>query len=113
MKFRRALEPAIAPPSSTTITASNVLRAPGNLLIGFSGGMCSSVLLDLVHRSYMSDAAPPGADGKQRNRGKNAPQRRKDVWQKVRVAYVEMCAAFPGVFTRSTLIRHSDLILIL
>ncbi|KAI0775303.1 hypothetical protein BD413DRAFT_471374 [Trametes elegans] len=89
-KFRRALEPTINPkpdgPRRTT------LKPAGNLLIGFSGGLGSSVLLDLIHRCYIAlDKSTMPADG-----GRDHP-RHERVWKKVTVCYVEVCDAFPGM----------------
>ncbi|KDQ15957.1 hypothetical protein BOTBODRAFT_31411 [Botryobasidium botryosum FD-172 SS1] len=101
IKFRRGLESTLLPDPSSDPSLRNVLKASGNLLIGLSGGLGSTVLLDLVHRSYNSTSSSSGQDGKPRNRGKQAPQRRKDVWNKVMVGYVEMCAAYPGTKDRT------------
>lgn len=87
-KFRRALEPSVnAKPDGPRRTA---LKPTGDLLIGFSGGLGSTVLLDLVHRCYVSpDELAAPVDG-----GRDHP--RKDrVWKKVTVCYVETCDIFP------------------
>lgn len=68
------------------------LKPTGNLLVGFSGGLGSSVLLELVHRCYVAlDKTTMPADG-----GSHHP-RHERVWKKVTVCYVEVCDAFPGV----------------
>lgn len=89
-KFRRALEPTVNPkPDGPRRTA---LKPTGNLLVGFSGGLGSSVLLDMVHRCYVAlDKTTMPADG-----GSHHP-RHERVWKKVTVCYVEVCDAFPGV----------------
>lgn len=99
-KFRRSLEPYInAKPDGPRKTA---LKPTGDLLIGFSGGPGSSVLLDLIHRTYISpDLGQTNPQG-----GRDHP--RKDrVWKRVNVCYVEVAAAFPQVgrfsFYRGTL----------
>ena len=85
-KFRRSLEPFVnEKPDGPRKTA---LKPTGDLLLGYSGGLGSSVLLDLVHRSYISPDLGQG--------GTNHP--RKDrVWKKINVCYVEVCDAFPKV----------------
>ncbi|KAI0649242.1 hypothetical protein C8Q79DRAFT_1085802 [Trametes meyenii] len=98
-KFRRTLEPNVNPkpdgPRRTT------LKPAGNLLVGFSGGLGSSVLLDLVHRCYVAlDKSTMPADG-----GRDHP-RHERVWKKVTVCYVEVCDAFPGMQDRTDEITH-------
>ncbi|KAF8638253.1 hypothetical protein AX17_002275 [Amanita inopinata Kibby_2008] len=91
-KFKRALDPYIN--AEAGVSRRKSLKASGNLLLGFSGGLNSTVLLDLVNQCYVS---PSGStlDGKPRG-GKDHP-RNGQVWNKVRVCYVETCAAFPGI----------------
>lgn len=85
------------------------LKPAGNLLVGFSGGLGSTVLLDLVHRCYVSmDESTMPVDG-----GKLHP-RHEQVWKKVTVCYVEICDAFPGMQDRTAEIadliaRHKGL----
>ena len=89
-KFRRALEPNVNPkPDGPRKTA---LRPAGNLLVGFSGGLGSSVLVDLVHRCYIAlDKSTMPAEG-----GRDHP-RHERVWKKITVCYIEVSDAFPGV----------------
>ena len=89
-KFRRALEPTVNPkPDGPRKTA---LKPAGNLLVGFSGGLGSSVLVELVHRCYVAfDQTTMPAEG-----GRDHP-RHERVWKKITVCYVEVCDAFPGV----------------
>ncbi|KAI0833342.1 hypothetical protein BC628DRAFT_1307910 [Trametes gibbosa] len=93
-KFRRALEPTVNPkPDGPRRTA---LKPTGNLLVGFSGGLGSSSLLDLVHRCYVAlDQSTMPSDG-----GRDHP-RHERIWQKVSVCYIEVCSAFPGMKERS------------
>lgn len=92
-RFRHLLEPSINPvPDGPRRKA---LKASGNLLIGLSGGLGSTVLLDLVNQSYFSTQAPPDNTGKPRG-GKNHP-RNASVWRQAAVCYVETCSAFLGV----------------
>ncbi|KAI0359973.1 hypothetical protein OH77DRAFT_1471896 [Trametes cingulata] len=106
-RFRRALEPTVnAKPDGPRRTA---LKPTGNLLVGFSGGLGSSVLLELVHRCYVAlDKSTMPADG-----GRDHP-RHERVWKKVTVCYVEVCDAFPGMKDRTDEIaqavkRYDDL----
>lgn len=89
-KFRRSLEPYVnAKPDGPRRTA---LKPTGNLLVAFSGGLGSTVLLDLVNRCYVSpDPSLLTADG-----GRDHP-RHERVWKRVFVCYVECCDALPGV----------------
>lgn len=89
-KFRRSLEPSVNErPQGPRRTA---LKPAGNLLVGFSGGLGSTVLLDLVHRCYVSmDQSTMPSDG-----GKQHPRHEK-IWKRVSVCYVEIAGAFPGV----------------
>ncbi|CAL1716186.1 unnamed protein product [Somion occarium] len=97
-KFRRSLEPFVnAKPDGPRRTA---LKPTGDLLIGYSGGLGSSVLLDLVHRCYVL----PEYDRSTAEGGRDHP--RKDrVWRKVNVCYVEVCDAFPGMKDNTESIR--------
>ncbi|KAI0956216.1 hypothetical protein AcV7_006667 [Taiwanofungus camphoratus] len=89
-KFRRSLEPFVNPkPDGPRKTA---LKPAGGLLVGFSGGLGSTVLLDLVHRCYVSmDKATMPTEG-----GRDHP-RHERVWKKVSVCYIEVCDAIPGM----------------
>ncbi|RDB25593.1 Cytoplasmic tRNA 2-thiolation protein 2 [Hypsizygus marmoreus] len=100
VKFRRSLDPSINPlPDGPR---RKLLNASGNLLIGYSGGLGSTVLLDLVNRTYF---APPeeAIDGKPRG-GRDHP-RNTSVWGNGAVCYIETCNAFPGMKDRTQEIR--------
>jgi cytoplasmic tRNA 2-thiolation protein 2 len=92
-KFRRSLEPSInLIPDGPRKKA---LKPSGHLAIGFSGGVSSSVLLDLVDKSYF--ASQTGEDGDLkggRDHPRNDPTR---VWKKTAVIYVEQAAAYSEV----------------
>ncbi|KAG6817681.1 hypothetical protein H0H87_005440 [Tephrocybe sp. NHM501043] len=81
------------------------LKAGGNVLIGLSGGLGSTVLLDLVYRTYFSfhDAPIDEATGKPRG-GKDHP-RNVLVWPKGAVCYVDTSSAFAGTRDRTEEIR--------
>jgi hypothetical protein len=75
-------------------------------MLGISGGLGSSVLLDVVYRTYIARPAHEQADG-----GSEHPRKDK-VWHAIRVAYVEVAGAFSGVralchWTVRALIRTS------
>lgn len=74
-----------------------MLKASGNLLLGFSGGLGSTILLDVIHQHYIAPVTTI-VDGKPKG-GKDHP-RNDQVWGKVYVCYVEPCAAFPEVSIR-------------
>ncbi|EIN04897.1 hypothetical protein PUNSTDRAFT_107745 [Punctularia strigosozonata HHB-11173 SS5] len=92
-KFGKALEPYINPGPHGPRKKS--LNPTGNLCIGYSGGMGSTVLLDLVHRCYFAgrDAADDaegeiGADGGARH------PRHGRVWKHATVCFVDTGAAY-------------------
>jgi len=65
-------------------------------MIGFSGGLGSTVLLDLVSRCYISSNEPLDyVDGNSKPRGGTKHPRNQNVWKEARACYVEMCGAFP------------------
>ncbi|KAK7691100.1 hypothetical protein QCA50_006203 [Cerrena zonata] len=99
-KFRRSLEPFVnAKPDGPRKTA---LKPTGDILVGFSGGLGSSVLLDLIHRSYVSpNLVQTNPEG-----GRDHP--RKDrVWKNVNICYVEVSDAFTQMKDNTEDIRHS------
>ncbi|KAJ7104125.1 hypothetical protein B0H15DRAFT_9205 [Mycena belliarum] len=96
-KFRKTLEPAVNPVPDGP--RKKGLKPAGNLCLGFSGGLGSSVLLDLVSRSYFSTYAGEDAKG-----GTDHP-RNTSVWKKATVCYVEICGALPGTRDRTNEVR--------
>ena len=84
-KFKRGLEPFI----NTSGQKKSMLKPWGNLTIGFSGGLGSTVLLDLVRRCYYS---PEEVDEKKGNNPRN-----DEIWKKVTVCYVEVSEVYPEV----------------
>ncbi|PIL35675.1 hypothetical protein GSI_02405 [Ganoderma sinense ZZ0214-1] len=98
-KFRRALEPNVNPkPDGPRKTA---LKPAGNLLVGFSGGLGSSVLVDLVHRCYVSlDKSTMPTEG-----GRDHP-RHERVWKKITVCYIEVCDVFPGMTDKTEAVAN-------
>ncbi|KAG6813416.1 hypothetical protein H0H92_011395 [Tricholoma furcatifolium] len=103
IKFRRTLDPTVNPLPDGVRRRG--LKAGGDLLIGLSGGLGSSVLLDLVYRTYFSfhDAPIDESTGKPRG-GKDHP-RNLLVWPRGVVCYVETCNAFPGARDRTEDVR--------
>ena len=93
LKFRKALEPSVNASAGTSKRPK--LKASGNLCLGFSGGLGSSILLDIVHNTYFSNRPPLDDSGKPRG-GTNHP-RNASVWSSCKVCYVEVCGAFSGV----------------
>lgn len=91
LKFRRSLEPHVN--ANTGTSKRPKLKASGSLVLGFSGGLGSSILLDIVHRTYFANEF--FVDGEPRG-GTNHP-RNANVWTSCTVCYVEVCNAFPEV----------------
>ncbi len=86
-KFRQALDPHINHVS--TGPRRGALKPSGGLLVAFSGGLGSSVVLDLVHRVYCANVGSDEQKG-----GKEHPRRNR-VWKKIHVCYVETSDVFP------------------
>ncbi|KAG1840722.1 hypothetical protein DFJ58DRAFT_666932 [Suillus subalutaceus] len=101
MKFRKALEPSVNARAGTSKRPK--LKASGNLCLGFSGGLGSSIMLDIVHNTYFSSRPPLDDSGKPRG-GTNHP-RNASVWPSCIVCYVEVCGAFAGMQDRTEDIR--------
>ncbi|KAF4571504.1 hypothetical protein EYR36_008843 [Pleurotus pulmonarius] len=90
-KFRKILQPSINEKLHGPRQKS--LRASGNLTIGLSGGLGSTVLLDLVAKNYFMRSGPDDNKG-----GKDHPRRLNEkVWNSASVCYVEISSAFPGM----------------
>ena len=107
-KFRQALEPHINNVSNGP--RRGALKPSGGLLVAFSGGSGSSVLLDLVHRTYCANVV--GSD--ELKGGKEHPRRNR-VWKRIHVCYVETSDIFPEarpVFALSFLPPPPPLILL-
>ncbi len=90
-KFRSSIEPHINPSSDKL--RKHELKAPGTLLVAFSGDLGSTVLLHLLHRCYLSQDPRTNEISKG---GKNHP-RTNPLWPAVSVCYVEECNAFSEV----------------
>lgn len=88
-----------------------LLKASGSLVIGHSGGLGSTVLLDLVAQSYFyrSTTASAQAGGDNSALGTEHPRNKAkedggsaDVWQgNPAVCYVEVASVIPEVRTRT------------
>ncbi|KAL1744468.1 hypothetical protein HDZ31DRAFT_38611 [Schizophyllum fasciatum] len=68
-----------------------ITKATGNLMIGHSGGLGSSVLLDLVTRTYFTNRS----ENFVQRSGVNHPRHTR-VWEKAYATYVDISAVFPG-----------------
>ena len=84
-KFKKGLEPFI----NISGEKKAVLKPWGNLTIGFSGGLGSTALLDLVRRCYYSS--------EEANEKKGNNPRNDEIWKKVTVCYVEVSEVYPEV----------------
>ncbi|KAI0303838.1 hypothetical protein B0F90DRAFT_1334879 [Multifurca ochricompacta] len=98
-KFHQALEPYINHVSVGP--RRGALKPSGALLIGFSGGLGSSVLLDLVYQRYCANVGSDNLKG-----GREHPRKNK-VWQKIYVCYVEVSDIFPETSDRTAQIREA------
>ncbi|KAF9450921.1 hypothetical protein P691DRAFT_773576 [Macrolepiota fuliginosa MF-IS2] len=94
LRFRRTLEPHVNP--TLDLHRRKGLKASGNLLIGFSGGLGSTVLLDLVQKTYL--APRERQDGDQNPNG-GCP------WPKVVVAHIDTSSVLTEVQGESCRIR--------
>ncbi|KIK63041.1 hypothetical protein GYMLUDRAFT_41346 [Collybiopsis luxurians FD-317 M1] len=104
-KVKRLLEPYINP--SPELSRRKSLKASGNLLIGYSGGLGSTVLLDLISKIYLSNRSELKSQGARENKprgGKDHP-RNEPVWKKASVCYVEISSAFPGTVDQTDKIK--------
>ncbi|KAG8955883.1 hypothetical protein FRC04_006330 [Tulasnella sp. 424] len=109
LKFRRALAQLLNPSGqrrskAPTQQAGSSQDAEGNLLLGFSGGIGSAILLDMVARRYIEDA-DENAVSDERKSGAEG-KRRPSVWKKIRVAYVEQCSAYENTSERVEEVRR-------
>ena len=84
-KFKKGLEPFI----NVSGEKKAVLKPWGNLTIGFSGGLGSTALLDLVRRCYYSS--------EETNEKKGNNPRNDGIWKKVTLCYVEVSEVYPEV----------------
>ncbi|KAF9243519.1 hypothetical protein BU15DRAFT_86462 [Melanogaster broomeanus] len=82
-----------------------ILKPRDRLMLGFSGGLGSSVLLDLVHKTYFANQPPIDPTGEPRG-GTNHP-RNANVWSSCGVCYVEVCNAFPETRDRTEEIKNA------
>ncbi|KAJ7126960.1 hypothetical protein C8R44DRAFT_617440 [Mycena epipterygia] len=97
-KFRRTLEPSInVIPDGPR---KKGLKPAGNLCLGFSGGLGSTVLLDLISQCYFSNH-----EGEEAIKGGTDHPRNSTVWKKATVCYVEICNALPGARDRTNEVR--------
>ncbi|KAF9223651.1 hypothetical protein BS17DRAFT_110430 [Gyrodon lividus] len=101
LKFRRALEPLVNANSGSSKRPK--LKASGSMMFGFSGGLGSSILLHMVHKTYFANQPPIDPSGEPRG-GTNHP-RNTNVWSSCAVCYVEVCNAFPEARDRTEEIR--------
>ncbi|KAF7424207.1 hypothetical protein PC9H_009511 [Pleurotus ostreatus] len=90
-KFRKILQPSIKEKLDGPRQKS--LKASGNLTMGLSGGLGSTVLMDLVAKNYFRSSGPEDNKG-----GKDHPRKLNEkVWKAGYVCYVEVSDAFPGM----------------
>ncbi|KAF9065591.1 hypothetical protein BDP27DRAFT_1298063, partial [Rhodocollybia butyracea] len=102
-KVKRSFEPFIN--SKPESSRKKSLKASGNLFIGFSGGLGSTVLLDLISRIYFSNKLEIKSQEAKARGGKDHP-RNEPVWKKASVCYVEISAGFPEMVDRTDDVRR-------
>ncbi|KAJ3997417.1 hypothetical protein F5050DRAFT_1752364 [Lentinula boryana] len=104
-KVKRILEPQINP--NPELSRKKSLKASGNLLVGFSGGLGSTVLLDLISRIYLSHRTEiKKEEGVNKSRGGKDHPRNEPVWKMVSVCYVEVASGFPGMTDKTQKIHQ-------
>ncbi|TEB34771.1 hypothetical protein FA13DRAFT_1625797 [Coprinellus micaceus] len=118
-RFRKVLGPTINAGGRTPKNANarggrlrGLLKAPGSLVIGHSGGLGSTVLLDLVAKSYFYRSTTTAGDDSSalgtehpRNKAKEDGGS-ADVWKgNPAVCYVEVASAIPGAKDRTEEVR--------
>lgn len=102
LKFRRALAATLSPLNEGRVRTKKAKRATstqsttGDLLLAYSGGIGSAILLDLVWSRYIAGAD----DNPEKVIVERSVNRRPSIWNKIRVAYVEQAAAYDGVRLR-------------
>ncbi|KAF8558143.1 hypothetical protein OG21DRAFT_1504515, partial [Imleria badia] len=101
LKFRRSLEPSVNPNTGTSKRPK--LKASGSLVLGFSGGLGSSILLDMVHKTYFANESSVNGEP----RGGTHHPRSTNVWTSCAVCYVEVCNAFPEARDRTSEIEKA------
>ncbi|KAG9005418.1 hypothetical protein FRB93_009724 [Tulasnella sp. JGI-2019a] len=102
LKFRKALAQLLNQNEKTKKAKTREDHNAGDLILGFSGGIGSAILLDMVWRRYILDAdEKQGIDATS-----GSEKRRPSVWKKIRVVYVEQCAAYSNLSDRSSEVRR-------
>lgn len=92
IRFRRTLESHVNP--TPQLHRRKGLKASGNLLVGFSGGLGSSVLLDLIYKTYLTPNERQEGD---QNPNGGCP------WPNVFVASVDISGALNAAPTSSNI----------
>jgi cytoplasmic tRNA 2-thiolation protein 2 len=91
VKFRGVLDPNINP-LEENMSLRGSLNAAGNLLIGYSGGLGSTVLLDLLRLCYLTPMDLTAGKG-----GKRHPRKGCKPWNRLIICYIECGGAYPDV----------------
>ena len=87
-KVKKGLDPHLNDSPSTSRRIA--LKASGNLMIGHSGGVGSTVVLDVLNRCYF-----PSEEDLEKV-AKSHP-RKKRVWEKAYICHVDISSAFSEV----------------
>lgn len=100
-RFKKTLEPHVNPKPDGP--RRKALKASGSLVIGFSGGTCSTTLLDVVAKTYFSrpERGEPIRGGTEHPRNSD-----RSIWKgRPVVCYVDVCGASPGVCSISVIVQ--------
>ena len=89
-KFRRCLDPHVNPEADGPRRTK--LKASGNLLIGYSGGVGSSILLDILAENYFQPITDTNGTGAKERGGKDHP-RNVRAWKEALVCFVNPTSA--------------------
>lgn len=103
IKFRRGLDPYINPVKGQSRKKA---RDPaGNLLLGLSGGLGSTALLDLINRCYLSNPAATVENDGQPKGGVNHPRNR--TWGRATAVHVDVSSAIPNMQDKTQEIKEA------
>lgn len=92
-RFRKSLEPYINDfGRESHRKRQKSLKAPGDVMIAFSGGLGSTVLLDLVYKCYFEGRGDLAVESEDGTRGGKDHPRNELAWKKAVVCYINQGA---------------------
>ncbi|KAG8908422.1 hypothetical protein FRB99_006627 [Tulasnella sp. 403] len=101
LKFRKAMASLLTPGPRSKTPRKKGDKCHGSLLLAYSGGIGSTILLDMVQRRYID-----GIDDSNPDERDVSAKRRPPVWKAIKVAYVEQCAAYKNVPDRTAEVKR-------